>query len=56
MVIVTLVDHAGAIDVESGLPLVYLLGLDVALALHLPHGWEQCHRAIGRLYLKWQIG
>ena len=42
MVVVPLVDHAGAINVDSGLPLVDLLGLDVALALHLPHGWEQC--------------
>ena len=37
LVVVPLVEHAGAIDVESGLPLVYLPGLDVALALHLPH-------------------
>ena len=42
MVVVPLVDHAGAINVESGLPLVDLSGLDVALAFHLPHGWEQC--------------
>ena len=42
MVVVLLVDHTGAIDVELGLPLVDLSGLDVALALHLPHGWEQC--------------
>ena len=40
MVVVPLVDHAGAINVESGLPLVDLPGLDVALALHLSHVWE----------------
>ena len=40
LVVVPLVDHAGAIDVELGLPLVDHPGLDVALALHLPHGWE----------------
>ena len=35
---VPLVDHAGAINVDSGRPLVDLSGLHVALALHLSHG------------------
>ena len=51
MVVVPLVDYGGAIDFESGYPLVDLAGFDVALVFYLPYGWEQC--GIIRMSLMW---